>query len=314
MQTDVAQIGQQTEELQDLVGYLEAAGGCDIDGPARQNSRYPQQFAVGGGHGLHRATVPLVLSGIPVLFLGVLGGDAFGGDVDSVDDEVVPAGFHRQSHDFGQWQRPPRENLDALVDEGAAGALRYAVAGTQRPVGVAAFQPGTGQDRLGGGVVAAPAGTDTPAIAGQGHGEVVRDGGWRGQGDTVDDGAGSLRFWVLHTADVPEASSIRDLPRGAVIKPLSESSVKIDLIAQKLITLLASDCVAAVVLSTIAYQQQRSLDTLNWYRPRPRSRERLFADRGYDRDKYRRLLRQRGVTPDIARRGTAHGSGLGVHR
>src|SRR6266566_5931004 len=99
MQTDVAQIGQQTEELQDLVGYLEAAGGCDIDGPARQNSRYPQQFAVGGGHGLHRATVPLVLSGIPVLFLGVLGGDAFGGDVDSVDDEVVPAGFHRQSHD-----------------------------------------------------------------------------------------------------------------------------------------------------------------------------------------------------------------------
>ena len=81
-----------------------------------------------------------------------------------------------------------------------------------------------------------------------------------------------------------------------------------------MITLLASDCVAAVVLSTIAYQQQRSLDTLNWYRPRPRSRERLFADRGYDRDKYRRLLRQRGVTPDIARRGTAHGSGLGVHR
>jgi transposase len=42
--------------------------------------------------------------------------------------------------------------------------------------------------------------------------------------------------------------------------------------------------------------------------------ERLYADRGYDHDKYRRLLRQRNITPHIARRGTAHGSGLGVHR
>jgi transposase len=40
----------------------------------------------------------------------------------------------------------------------------------------------------------------------------------------------------------------------------------------------------------------------------------LFADRGYDHDKYRRLLRARGITPRIARRGTAHGSGLGRHR
>ncbi len=41
---------------------------------------------------------------------------------------------------------------------------------------------------------------------------------------------------------------------------------------------------------------------------------RLYADRGYDHDKYRRMLRQRGITPHIARRGTPHGSGLGVHR
>ena len=40
----------------------------------------------------------------------------------------------------------------------------------------------------------------------------------------------------------------------------------------------------------------------------------VYADRGYDHDKYRRLLRQRNITPHIARRGTAHGSGLGVHR
>ncbi|WP_406407472.1 IS5 family transposase [Streptomyces sp. NBC_01643] len=44
---------------------------------------------------------------------------------------------------------------------------------------------------------------------------------------------------------------------------------------------------------------------------RPR---RLFADRGYDYDKYRRLLRARGITPKIARKGTVHGSGLGKTR
>ena len=46
---------------------------------------------------------------------------------------------------------------------------------------------------------------------------------------------------------------------------------------------------------------------------RPRKRpERVTADRGYDHDKYRRLLRQRGIKPEIARRKTAHGSGLGT--
>ena len=48
-------------------------------------------------------------------------------------------------------------------------------------------------------------------------------------------------------------------------------------------------------------------------RPRHRPR-RLFADRGYDYDKYRRLLRARGITPKTARKGTAHGSGLGKTR
>ena len=48
---------------------------------------------------------------------------------------------------------------------------------------------------------------------------------------------------------------------------------------------------------------------------RPRRRpERLLADRGYDHDKYRRLLWQRGIKPVIARRQTKHGSGLGRHR
>jgi transposase len=40
----------------------------------------------------------------------------------------------------------------------------------------------------------------------------------------------------------------------------------------------------------------------------------LFADRGYDHDKYRRLLRQRGIRPAIAERGKLHGTGLGTFR
>lgn len=50
-------------------------------------------------------------------------------------------------------------------------------------------------------------------------------------------------------------------------------------------------------------------------RGRPRNRpKRLFADRRYDFDKYRRLLWKRGIKPLIARRGVAHGSGLGKTR
>jgi transposase len=48
-------------------------------------------------------------------------------------------------------------------------------------------------------------------------------------------------------------------------------------------------------------------------RPRRRA-ERLLADRGYDHDKYRRELRRRGVKPQIARRGSEHGTGLGKER
>jgi transposase len=37
----------------------------------------------------------------------------------------------------------------------------------------------------------------------------------------------------------------------------------------------------------------------------------VIADRGYEHDKYRRKLSRPGVQPEIARRGTEHGSGLG---
>ncbi len=47
------------------------------------------------------------------------------------------------------------------------------------------------------------------------------------------------------------------------------------------------------------------------HRRRPR---RLYADLGYDFDKYRRLLWKRGIKPLIARRGVAHGSALGKER
>ena len=48
-------------------------------------------------------------------------------------------------------------------------------------------------------------------------------------------------------------------------------------------------------------------------RPR-RCPDRLSADRGYDYTSHRRQLRRRGITAEIARRGTDHGSGLGRHR
>ncbi|AGL15934.1 putative transposase [Actinoplanes sp. N902-109] len=48
---------------------------------------------------------------------------------------------------------------------------------------------------------------------------------------------------------------------------------------------------------------------------RPRTRApKVYADRGYDHDRYRALVRELGITPVIARRGTEHGSGLGKLR
>jgi hypothetical protein len=48
---------------------------------------------------------------------------------------------------------------------------------------------------------------------------------------------------------------------------------------------------------------------------RPRRRpDTLYADRGYDHDKYRRQACEVGITSLIARRGEEHGSGLGVYR
>ena len=50
-------------------------------------------------------------------------------------------------------------------------------------------------------------------------------------------------------------------------------------------------------------------------RGRPLSRpKRVYADRGYDHDKYRRLLHERNIPTSIARRGQPHGSGLGKVR
>ena len=48
-------------------------------------------------------------------------------------------------------------------------------------------------------------------------------------------------------------------------------------------------------------------------RPLRRPR-RVYGDRGYDHDKYRRLVRDLGITPVIARRNTGHGSDLGTRR
>jgi hypothetical protein len=58
-----------------------------------------------------------------------------------------------------------------------------------------------------------------------------------------------------------------------------------------------------------------SIGPVRGKRGRPRRKPRtLYADRGYDHDIYRRRLRERGITPKIARRGQPHGSGLGKVR
>ncbi|MFF8282138.1 IS5 family transposase [Streptomyces albus] len=58
-----------------------------------------------------------------------------------------------------------------------------------------------------------------------------------------------------------------------------------------------------------------AVPSIRGLRGRPRHKPRhLYADRGYDFDKYRRLLWKRGIKPLIARRGVAHGSGLGKVR
>ncbi|MFI0794739.1 IS5 family transposase [Micromonospora rubida] len=57
------------------------------------------------------------------------------------------------------------------------------------------------------------------------------------------------------------------------------------------------------------------LPKIRGIRGRPRQRpQRLYADRGYDYDCYRRQLRAKGITPVIARRDVRHGSGLGARR
>jgi transposase len=40
----------------------------------------------------------------------------------------------------------------------------------------------------------------------------------------------------------------------------------------------------------------------------------VMGDRGYDSDPHRTKLSQRGISPQLARRNTEHGSGLGVFR
>lgn len=59
----------------------------------------------------------------------------------------------------------------------------------------------------------------------------------------------------------------------------------------------------------------KAIPAVRGRRERPRFRpRRLYADRGDDHDRYRRVVRTLSITPVIARRGQSHGSGLGVHR
>ncbi|KGD58942.1 transposase DDE domain protein [Burkholderia pseudomallei] len=55
-----------------------------------------------------------------------------------------------------------------------------------------------------------------------------------------------------------------------------------------------------------------AIEPINGVRGRPLSRpKRVYADRGYGRDEYRRIRHARGIPPSIARRGEPRGSGSG---
>jgi transposase len=59
----------------------------------------------------------------------------------------------------------------------------------------------------------------------------------------------------------------------------------------------------------------QAIPAIRGKRGRPRRKPpKVYADRGYDHDKYRALVRQLGIAPMIARRCTEHGSGLGKLR
>ena len=59
----------------------------------------------------------------------------------------------------------------------------------------------------------------------------------------------------------------------------------------------------------------KAISPVRGKRGRPRHRpDRLQADRGYDSEPHRKILRSMGIEPVIARRNTDNGSGLGTTR
>lgn len=68
--------------------------------------------------------------------------------------------------------------------------------------------------------------------------------------------------------------------------------------------------------SEVALTLVDAIPRIKQRRGRPRKRpDEVLADRAYDaEEKIRQPLRQRRVTPRIAKRHTAHGSGLGQYR
>ncbi|MER5208290.1 hypothetical protein [Streptomyces sp. NPDC002825] len=119
-------------------------------------------------------------------------------------------------------------------------------------------------------------------------------------------GRAALPHRLLGPAADPSSES------SATSSPARHSAASTDLGAR---TLAADDKILLVELRGAKIPLPQAVPSERGKRGRPpRRSDTVLADRGFDRDKSRRLPWGLGVTPLIARRGTQHGSGPGTQR
>lgn len=132
------------------------------------------------------------------------------------------------------------------------------------------------------------------------------------------------RLHCAHLVDwgraIIDSTKVRATRRGRKTGPNStdraKQGSKQHVIGDSKGIILTTQLTAANVNDITALQSLvESIPAVQGRRGRPRRRpKRLLGDRGYDSEPHRKWLRSRNIEPILARRRTAHGSGLGVYR